>query len=207
MIRRPHAPEFVAPLRLFTTLCLCTLASAATATESAPKQSQIKGLLVVQLGSGEVAGTASQMNSKALAKLKAIVNLAPNHLSARPLCLHGIKTGSKKHSLPGSLTAIDTASNWFGRILRDGSFMKTGHDDVLRDFNSEMKRMRSMLDKRTTPYANTSEELAYYMKTIRGRKILNLQMRRELDAKVRRVDNERTKLLEHKEIRKELMIE
>ena len=166
MIRRPHAPEFVAPLRLFTTLCLCTLASAATATESAPKQSQIKGLLVVQLGSGEVAGTASQMNSKVLAKLKAIVNLAPNHLSARPLCLHGIKTGSKKHSLPGSLTAIDTASNWFGRILRDGSFMKT----------------------------------------IRGRKILTLQMRRELDAKVRRVDNERTKLLEHKEIRKELMI-
>jgi hypothetical protein len=120
----------------------------------------------VQLGSGEVAGTASQMNSKVLAKLKAIVNLAPNHLSARPLCLHGIKTGSKKHSLPGSLTAIDTASNWFGRILRDGSFMKT----------------------------------------IRGRKILTLQMRRELDAKVRRVDNERTKLLEHKEIRKELMI-
>jgi len=396
MIRRPHAPEFVAPLRLFTALCLCTLASAATATEPARKQSQIKGLLVVQLGSGEVAGTASQMNatvvpgkkgvfdikfnqavgsmmekataevkkfmtvrhgdklplgyrtelafadnyspkdgpsaavvsalltdsiitgedidpdfaatgdmittgevrpvggisgkvrgaikkdckiigipapnqssiedlyiitgieqlyqiqiftlksfdeahnlalakrgadlqkaieefstvqtalkknpkfisnSKVLAKLKAIVNLAPNHLSARTLYLHGIKKGPKKLSLPGSLTAIDTASNRFGRMLRDGSFMDTGHDDVLRDFISEMKRLHSMLDKRTTPYADTYEELADYMKTIRGRKILNPQMRRELDAKVRRVDNERTKLLENKEIREELMIE
>ena len=146
-------------------------------------------------------------NSKVLAKLKAIVNLAPNHLSARTLYLHGIKKGPKKLSLPGSLTAIDTASNRFGRMLRDGSFMDTGHDDVLRDFISEMKRLHSMLDKRTTPYADTYEELADYMKTIRGRKILNPQMRRELDAKVRRVDNERTKLLENKAIREELMIE
>lgn len=146
-------------------------------------------------------------NSKVLAKLKAIVKLAPNHLSARTLYLHGIKKGPKKLSLPGSLTAIDTAASRLGRMLRNGSFVDTGQDDVLRDFISEMKRLRSMLDVRTTAYADTYEDLADYMKSIRGRKILSPQMRRELQAKVRKVDNERTKLLENKEIREELMIE
>jgi hypothetical protein len=362
MIPRPHAPESVAPLRLFTTLCLCTLASAATAAEPARKQSQIKGLLVVQLGSGEVAGTASQMNAtvvpgkkgvfdikfnqavgsmmeKATAEVKKFMTVrhgdklplgyrtelafadnyspkdgpsaavvsalltdsiitgedidpdfaatgdmtatgevrpvggisgkvrgaikkdckiigipAPNQSSIEDLYIitgieqlyqiqiFTLKSFDEAHNLAlakrgadlqkaieefstvqtalkknpkfisnskvlAKLKAIDTASNRFGRMLRDGSFMDTGHDDVLRDFISEMKRLRSMLDKRTTPYADTYGELADYMKTIRGRKILNPQMRRELDAKVRRVDNERTKLLENKEIREELMIE
>ena len=146
-------------------------------------------------------------NSKVLAKLKAIVKLAPNHLSARILYLHGIKKGPKNLSLPGSLTAIDKASSRLGGMLSDGSFMDSGHDDVLRNFISEMKRLRSMLDQRTKAYADTYEELADFMRTIRGRKILSAQHRRELQGKVRRVDSERRKLLENKEIREELMIE
>ena len=70
-----------------------------------------------------------------------------------------------------------------------------------------MKRLRSMLDQRTKAYADTYEELADFMRTIRGRKILSAQLRRELQGKVRRVDSERRKLLENKEIREELMIE
>jgi hypothetical protein len=64
-----------------------------------------------------------------------------------------------------------------------------------------------MLDQRTKAYADTYEELADFMRTIRGRKILSAQHRRELQGKVRRVDSERRKLLENKEIREELMIE
>jgi len=146
-------------------------------------------------------------NAKVRAKLKEIVKLAPNHLSARILFLHAIERGPKSLSLPGSLTAIDTASARLGRMLSDGSFMDTGHDDVLRDFISEMKRLRPMLDARTKAYGDTYEELADYLKMIRGRKILNAQIRRDLQGKVRRVDAERRKLLDNKEIREELMIE
>lgn len=246
MTRRSSLPGLVSPLHLCAAFSLLAAFPTVSATKPARMQSQIKGLLVVQLGGGEFAGTASQMNAtvvpgkkgtftikfnqtvgsmmekarvevekfmrvrhgdKVLAKLKAIVKLAPNHLSARILYLHGIKKGPKNLSLPGSLTAIDKASSRLGGMLSDGSFMDTGHDDVLRNFISEMKRLRSMLDQRTKAYADTYEELADFMRTIRGRKILSAQLRRELQGKVRRVDSERRKLLENKEIREELMIE
>ena len=45
------------------------------------------------------------------------------------------------------------------------------------------------------------------MKTVRGRKILNTQIRWELRKKSRRVDNARQKLLDNKEIREELMLD
>ena len=65
--------------------------------------------------------------------------------------------------------------------------MDTGHDDVLRDFISEMKRLRSMLDQRTKAYSDTYEDLAAFMKTIRGRKILSPQLERQFQAKLRKV--------------------
>ncbi len=64
-----------------------------------------------------------------------------------------------------------------------------------------------MLDKRTRAFSDTYDELANYVKTVRGRKILNTQIRRELRKKSRRVDNARQKLLDNKEIREELMLD
>lgn len=145
-------------------------------------------------------------NSKVKAKLKAIVQAAPNHLSARILFLHAIKRGPKSLSLPGSLTAIDKAANNLGKMLSDGTFFDT-KNDVLKNFISDMKRLRPMLDQRTKEFADTYEELADYLVDIRGRKLLNPQMRRELNAHVSKVQTERDKLLNNKEIREELMIE
>ena len=63
------------------------------------------------------------------------------------------------------------------------------------------------IDQRTKNYYDSYEELADYMKSIRGRRILNAQMRRELQSKVRKVQTERRKLLDDKEIREELMLD
>lgn len=145
-------------------------------------------------------------NSKVKAKLKSIVQAVPNHLSARILFLHAIKRGPKSLSLPGSLTAIDKAARNLGKMLSDGTFFDT-KNDVLRDFVSDMKRLRPMLDQRTKEFADTYEELADYLVEIRGRRQLNAQNKRVLDAHIRKVQAERDKLLNNKEIREELMIE
>ncbi len=146
-------------------------------------------------------------NPKVLAKLKSIVKTAPNHLSARLLYLHGVKKGPRHLSLPGSLTAIDRASGTFAQMLIDGTYMDTGHDDALRNFISDMKRLRPMLDQRTKAFSDTYEDLADYVKKIRGRKILNDQIRRELSEMSRQVGGERNKLLNNREIREELLLD
>ena len=118
-----------------------------------------------------------------------------------------MKKGPKSLSLPGSLVAIDKAAFKFSRMIQDDSYMDTGHDDVLRDFISDMKGLRSKLDQRTKQYADSYEELATYLRMIRGRKTFNAQIEREFRGKLRQVGAERRKLIENREIREELMLE
>ncbi len=146
-------------------------------------------------------------NGKVRAKLRTIVKLTPNHLSAKLLLLHSIKKAPKKLSLVGSLTGVDQAGEKLLSMLRDGSFMKPGNlgDDVLTDLVYELSRLRPMLDKRTTGYADAFLDVANFFKRHRGRNRINAQLERELNTKARAIGIERKKLLNDPDIREELM--
>ncbi|MFK7910052.1 MAG: S16 family serine protease [Akkermansiaceae bacterium] len=146
-------------------------------------------------------------NGKVRSKLRNIVKLTPNHLSARLLYLHSVKKAPKKLSLLGSLTGIDNAGGKLGSMLQDGSFMKPGSlgDDVLTDLVYELSRLRPMLDDRTRRYADSYLDIANFFKRHRDRNRINAQLSRELKTLVAAIGIERKKLLNNPEIREELM--
>lgn len=147
-------------------------------------------------------------NQAVRTKLRAIVKLAPNHMSARLLFLHGERKGPKKLSLLGSIEAIDKAAQSFSIMLETGSFLETnGSDDVLFSLISELKRQRPKLDQRTIAYSDSHTELAEFFKALRGKKYLNKQMERELNSGIRKLNSERTKVLNNPEVQEELMLE
>jgi len=146
-------------------------------------------------------------NPKVLEKLHLVTELAPNHLSAKYLYLHGTQRGPRTLSLVGSLMAIDEADTAFSQMLDDGSFTETsGNSDVLFKFEGELGRLKPVLDKRTIRYCDSYLGLAQYIRDIRNRRIYTPQMRRELQASVIKVRNERKAILSNEEIREELML-
>ena len=147
-------------------------------------------------------------NGKVLGKLKRIVQLAPNHQSARLLYLHGVGKGPSQLSLPGSLTAIEEAAGTFGTIIEDGSFeVDSGHDDVLRDLVLDINRLRPKLDRRTRPYCDSYENFASFIKEIRSRRFLKPSEITQIKSMVKSIESKRNKLLNNKEVREELMLE
>ncbi len=147
-------------------------------------------------------------NPKVLEKLRQVIELAPNHLSAKYLYLHGTRRAPRTLSLVGSLMAIDEADTAFAQMLDDGSFTETsGSSDVLFKFEGELTRLKPMIDKRTVGYCDSYLGLAQYIRDIRSRRIYTPQMKRELLSAVARVRNERKALFSNEEIREELMLE
>ncbi|HSP41382.1 MAG TPA: S16 family serine protease [Luteolibacter sp.] len=147
-------------------------------------------------------------NPKVLEKLREVIELAPNHLSAKYLYLHGTGRAPRTLSLVGSLMAIDEADTAFAQMLDDGSFTETsGNSDVLFKFEGELTRLKPMIDKRTADYCDSYLGLAQYIREIRGRRIYTPQMKRELLAAVTKVRNQRKALFSNEEIREELMLE
>lgn len=147
-------------------------------------------------------------NVKVREKLRTIVKLAPNHVSARLLYLHSVRKGPKTLSLPGSLMAIEKAATEFSSMLTDGTFMATGgNDNVLFGLVNEIARMRPTLDKRTLEYCDSFGDMAQYMKTIRSRTTLQNSHIREINEHVATIQTERTQLMNNKEVREELMLD
>lgn len=148
-------------------------------------------------------------NAKVRAKLRAIVKLMPNHLSARLLYLHSVNKAPKRLSLVGSILGIDKAGTKLAGMFSDGSFQKARglNEDVLSTFIFDISKLRPKLDVRTKRYADTYSELAAYIKKNRERRILSDQLRREFTALVQAVGIERKKLLNNREVREEILSE
>lgn len=146
-------------------------------------------------------------NSKVRNKLRNIVKLTPNHLSARLLYLHSIKKGPKKLSLAGSIIGIDNAGQKLANMFSDGSFQKARglNDDSLTTLIFDISRLRPMLDKRTTKYADTYINVSNFIKRHRERRILSAQLRREFSTLIQAIGIERKRLLNNEEVREELM--
>lgn len=146
-------------------------------------------------------------NKKVKEKLRNIVKLTPNHLSARLLYLHSVKKQPKSLSLSGSITGIDNAGSTLSRILDNKSFLTQGGfgDDKLSDLVSELNRLRPMLDKRTIKYADSYIDVSRFIKRHRARKTWNDQLRRELNALATSIHTERNALTNNEDIMEELL--
>ena len=147
-------------------------------------------------------------NAKVQEKLRAIVKLAPNHISARLLFLQSVGKAPAQLSLPGSLSKIENAAEELGSMLEDGRFMeRMGDGNVLFGLANEIVSMRSMLDKRTLAYCDSYSALANYVKALRGRTQIDKGHLGKINALVDRIVSERDKLLNNQEIREELLLE
>lgn len=147
-------------------------------------------------------------NGKVQEKLKAIVLLVPNHISARLLYLESIGKAPAKLSLPGSLSKIEKAAGELGAMLVDGRFLQTmGDNNVLFKLANEIAGMRSMLDQRTLAYCDSYSALANYVKTLRGRSAIDGAQIDKFNSLLDKIISEREKLRNNQEIREELMLE
>ncbi|NWK55947.1 hypothetical protein HW115_10010 [Verrucomicrobiaceae bacterium N1E253] len=145
-------------------------------------------------------------NSKVQAKLRQVITLAPHHLSAKNLLLHGLKKGPQRLSLVGSINCINAAHENFGSILEDNSFSTSRIDqDVLTELIYEFRRLRTKLDKRTIPCTDAYVDLAEFIKDVRNRKIFNQQLQEKLTSMIETVVSERKKLFNNPQVREEIM--
>lgn len=146
-------------------------------------------------------------NGKVKAKLRNVVKLMPNHLSARLLYLHSVKKQPKTLSLSGSITGLDNAGSSLIKIMKSGRFMASEglEDDELADFFSETSKLRPMIDPRTKKYADTYIKVSQFIKRHRGRKVFSDQLRRELENLADAIDVERDKLINNEDIMEELI--
>jgi hypothetical protein len=147
-------------------------------------------------------------NPKLQEKLREVLKILPNHLSAKLLLLHGQRQAPDRLSLSGSILAIQQADQSFAGMLKDQSWLESGgNDDALFRFIGDMERLRVKLDKRTIDYGDAYRNLALYIKSIRGRRQFTPQMRDELRTAVKRVESKRDALMAEPEVREELMLE
>ncbi len=101
-------------------------------------------------------GSGALRNPKVLQSLRKVLELAPNHLSARYLAFAGMGKTPRELSLSGSLTAIDRAAAPLLKGLEQGRFEET--DAFSKNFYLEsmyaLQRQRSQLDPRTRDCAD-----------------------------------------------------
>ena len=146
-------------------------------------------------------------NDKVKAKLREVVKLAPNHLSARLLYLHGAGKGPKRLSLVGSIDGIEIAGAKLGEMMDDGSFQKAEglKDDVLTGLINDFSRLRPKLDKRTLKYADSYMDVARFLKKNRDRRKFSQSLRNEFEGLLGGIRSERKRLANNPEVREELM--
>lgn len=144
-------------------------------------------------------------NGKVIEKLRMVNQLAPNHLSARILLLHGLGRGPTKLSLSGSLDSIEEASARLNSMLVDKSYRNTGgNSDVLSRLINDLNIQRPQLDRRTWRYADANRELAEFAMGMRGKKFWNSQHERECNEAINRIKAEANQLTSDPEIMEEL---
>ncbi|MFC4992418.1 S16 family serine protease [Rubritalea tangerina] len=145
-------------------------------------------------------------NGKVKAKLKEVLDVMPNHVSAKLLLQHGMKQGPKKLSLSGSIVAIDSAAVDFSKMLKNQQFVESGGSgDVLFSLISDLRKLKHKVDPRTREYCDSYIDLAEHVKLVRGKKVWTPQNERELRAAIREMTSARDELLKDRAVREELM--
>ncbi|MGJ8672802.1 S16 family serine protease [Rubritalea sp.] len=147
-------------------------------------------------------------NPKVIEKLRGIIKVLPNHISAKLLLRHSYKKGAKSLSLNGSISAVDTASSEFSKMIKNRSFLERGgENDVLAGYISDMRDLRKIVDGRVQDYCDSYIDLAEYVKSVRLKRTWSQQNASEFEVKVNAVHAEREVLIGNPEVREELMMD
>jgi hypothetical protein len=137
---------------------------------------------------------AAVKHPKVVERLKAVLQSAPNHLSAKLLLEMATGASNKFLSAPGSLEAINSESEALLAGIRSGAPEKLARDKMA-DSLSRLTAIRPRLDKRTIPYADAivdfGKAVRYYSTSdtpdTRTEAIKALS---DLQAKAKRVESE-----------------
>lgn len=152
-------------------------------------------------------------NSKVQGKLRSVLKILPNHLSAKYLLLRGLGREASGLTLLGSVQAIDRNAAPLINGLREGDFDvqdKLGKDSF-GDTISSMKRLRPLLDERTRPCADAIVKFSGYIRTAinsppRSQGAI-VQLNNNIRMSGRAVGTEYDRLFDRADVREELMID
>ncbi|MEO0447156.1 MAG: S16 family serine protease, partial [Verrucomicrobiota bacterium] len=132
-------------------------------------------------------GTAILRNPQVQERLRKVVQLTPNHVSARFLLLEAIGRTPKNLSLGGSLTAIDRAALPLMQGLRNDDFKSEGSaldSDEFAKAASNLRFLRPKLDQRAQETADTILEFSELFRTWRNNRPRSPQGLYELALKI-----------------------
>ena len=152
-------------------------------------------------------------NAQVQKKLRNIIALAPNHLSARLLLLKGLGKEPTQLSLAGSLLTIDRAAAPLIRALEQEKFENNDDlsGDEYADAISKIKRVRAQLDSRTHPCADAIVDYSVFIREWVNDRPSSRNKQIELVGNIKksgdRVGGEYDKLHKRPDVREELEIE
>ena len=172
-------------------------------------QSQVKGLLVVELGDGSHAGAASQMNATAIPG-KDAQSFEPRFNQEVGKMMTAATADVEKLMRvrhPDHLPLGNTIEFAFAdkQTLKDGSYANRGMSDPLWDNVTHLKDLRDAVDPRTRAYLDTFLTTASFIKSNRERKFFPPNLIRDLDRHLNQIKVEETKLLNSRDVREEMM--
>ncbi len=150
---------------------------------------------------------ANISHPQVLEKLKSIMEVIPNHESARIISLHASGKGPNKLSLAGSLQAIQEAAEELNSTIKSGNYQERGVNSPLWESVSSIKRLRDNVDPRTKDYIDAFIKAATILKDFvaSGKKQWATDQLREFNTQISRIESEETKLLNSVEVQEELL--
>ncbi len=146
-------------------------------------------------------------------KLRSILKVMPNHLSAKYLLLKGMGRQPTGLTLAGSIQAIDRNAAPLINALKEGNFEvqdSLGKDSFAQTI-SALNRVRPLLDERTRPFSDSIVTFSGFVRTAINTPPKSpsaiTDLRNNLRASGRNVNTENEKLYKRPDVKKELMIE
>lgn len=151
--------ETIANINVFTIKTLNDAIALSGEERSEQINESIKEFELVQRAVRKSSGYLK--NQQVQEKLRHILKLTPNHLSARLLLLKGTDSLPKQLTLGGSILEIDSSSSAVMDAIRKDSTMKLGglSRDQLSSALNEIRTKRNLIDTRVVPYADSLDDL------------------------------------------------
>ena len=151
--------------------------------------------------------SASINHAQVREKLKSILEVIPNHDSARLIALHSVGKGPKKLSLAGSIQAIQGAAKELNATIASGNFQERGVNSPLWTNVSLLNRLRENVDPRTKDYLDAFLKNATVLKDFiaSGKRQWTSEQLRELNNCAISIQAEELKITNNVEIQEELI--
>ena len=158
-------------------------------------------------------GITYLQNPKVQEKLRSVVRVIPNHLSAKYLLLKAVGRNPSHLTLIGSVQAIDRKAAPLLHHLQEGNF--DVEDRLARDnfahTISALGRLRPLLDARTRPCADAIIRYSGFVRTAFNNPPRARRAQVELLANIKKsgsdVGNQYEKLFDREDVKKELMMD